>query len=314
MATPGPRNVLQDGEVFIGRSRAITRIIEQVRHLATGHSAVLIEGEAGTGKGGAARAIHALSPRRDGPFVAIDCAGGEPGALERDVFGVEEPEDEARPGGLERAEGGTLYLEDVAAAPQAVQIRLLRLLQERAFERVGGRTTIRADVRLLAGTTPDPASPMRDDLFRRLALARIAMPPLRERREDIPALVERLIRDANRRHHRRVKGVTRGVLERLERHAWPGNVRELRDTVERMMVSGPGGRPLDLTDLPDELRGGGHGRERVEIAPGMTVEEVERALIAATLEHVGHDKPRAAAMLGIGLRTLYRKIKGYGLR
>jgi DNA-binding NtrC family response regulator len=317
-----PRRAALEGEPFIGRSRAIVRIVEQVQHLASGHAAVLIEGEAGTGKGGTARAIHALGPRPDGPFVSLECAAGEPGepaALERELFGVDDSAIDARPGALERADGGTLYLEEIAAAPQAVQIRLLRLLQERAFERVDGRATIRVDVRLIAGTTPELTEPVRegrfrDDLFRRLAVARIAMPPLRDRREDIPILVDRFIRDANRRHHRRVRGVTRGVLERLERHAWPGNVRELRDTIESMMVSAPGGRPLDLTDLPEALRGGVDARERVEISPGMTVEEVERALIAATLAHVGHDKPRAAAMLGIGLRTLYRKIQHYGLR
>lgn len=318
MATPRSSIDVPDGEPFAGRSRAITRIIEQVRHLASGHSAVLIEGEAGTGKGGTARALHALGPRHAGPFVALDCAGVA-GDLERELFGVEAPDLEARPGGLERADGGTLYLEEIATAPQAVQVRLLRLLQERAFERVGGRDTIRADVRLIAGTTPDLAQSVtegrfREDLFRRLAVARIALPPLRERREDIPALVDRFLRDANRRLHRRVKGLTRGVLERLERHAWPGNVRELRDTIESMVVSAPGGRPLDLTDLPEALRGGVDTRARVEISPGMTVEEVERALIAATLAYVGHDKPRAAAMLGIGLRTLYRKIQQYGLR
>ena len=306
------------GEAFIGRSRAIDRVIEQIRHLASTHAAVLLEGEAGTGKGGAARAIHRLGPRRDGPFVSIDCASGKPGALERDLFGVEEPAPDARPGGLERADGGTLYLDEIAVAPQAVQIRLLRLLQERAFERVGGRTAIPVDVRLIAGTARDMAGPareglFREDLLRRLAAARIAMPPLRERREDVPPMVERFLRDANRRHRRRVKSVTRGVLEILQRHAWPGNVRELRDTVESMVVSSPGGRPLDLADLPLALRAGAEVHARVEIAPGMTVEEVERALIAATLAHVGHDKPRAAAMLGIGLRTLYRKIKEYGI-
>ncbi len=307
------------GEPFIGRSRAIDRVLEQVRHLASSDAAVLIEGEPGTGKGGAAWAIHGLGPRRDGPFVAIDCASGEPGALERELFGVEEPAHDARPGGLERADGGTLYLDDIAAATQAVQIRLLRLLQERAFERVGGRTTIRVDVRLIAGAALDLGGPVREgrfreDLFRRLAVARIAMPPLRMRREDIPPMVERFLRDANRRHRRRVKSVTRGVLERLQRHPWPGNVRELRDTIESMVVSAPGGRPLDLADLPPSLRAGPDVNERVDIAPGMTVEEVERALITVTLAHVGHDKPRAAAMLGIGLRTLYRKIKEYGIR
>ena len=306
------------GDPFIGRSRAIGRVIEQVRHLAATHAAVWIEGEAGTGKGAVARAIHRLGPRREGPFVSIDCAGGEPGALERDLFGVEAPAAAASPGGLEQADSGTLYLDDIAAAPQAVQIRLLRLLHDGAFERVGGRTTIRVDVRLIAGTAREIAALareglFREDLLRRLAAARIAMPPLRERSEDIPPMVEWFLRDANRRHRRRVRSVTRGVLEILQRHPWPGNVRELRDTVESMVVSAPGGRPLDLADLPHPLRSGADARERVEIAPGMTVEEVERALIAATLAHVGHDKPRAAAMLGIGLRTLYRKIKGYGI-
>jgi len=307
------------GDPFIGRSRAIGRVIEQVRHLAATHAAVWIEGEAGTGKGAVARAIHRLGPRREGPFVSIDCAGGEPGALERDLFGVEAPAAAASPGGLEQADSGTLYLDDIAAAPQAVQIRLLRLLHDGAFERVGGRTTIRVDVRLIAGTAREIAALareglFREDLLRRLAAARIAMPPLRERGEDIPPMVEWFLRDANRRHRRRVKSVTRGVLEILQRHPWPGNVRELRDTVESMVVSAPGGRPLDLADLPRPLRSAAEVQERVEIAPGMTVEEAERALIAATLAHVGHDKPRAAAMLGIGLRTLYRKIKVYGIR
>jgi DNA-binding NtrC family response regulator len=307
-----------DGDPFIGRSRAIGRVIEQVRHLAATHAAVLVEGEPGTGKGAVARAIHRLGPGRDGPFVSIDCSGGGPVALEQDLFGVEAPDADARPGGLERADGGTLYLDEVAATPQAVQIRLLRLLQDRAFERVGGRTTIRVEVRLIAGTARDIGGLareglFRDDLLRRLAAARIAMPPLRERGEDIPPMVERFLRDANRRHRRRVRSVTRGVLEILQRHAWPGNVRELRDTVESMVVSAPGGRPLDLAELPRPLRSGVGAHERVEIAPGMTVEEAERALIASTLAHVGHDKPRAAAMLGIGLRTLYRKIKEYGI-
>jgi len=307
------------GEALIGRSRVIDRVLEQVRHLASTHAAVLIEGEAGTGKGAAARAIHGHGPRRDGPFVSIDCASPEPATLERDLFGVGEPDPGACLGAVERADGGTLYLDDIAAASQAVQIRLLRLLQDRAFERVGGRTAIRVDVRLIAGTARDMGGPVREgrfreDLLRRLAVARIAMPPLRERRGDIPAMVGWFLREANRRHRRRVMSVTPGVLERLQQHAWPGNVRELQETIERMVISAPGGRPLDLADLPAPLRAGADPKERVGIAPGMTVKEVERALIAATLAHVGHDKPRAAAMLGIGLRTLYRKIEEYRLR
>jgi DNA-binding NtrC family response regulator len=306
-----------EADPFIGGSRAIARVAEQLRHLASTQAAVLIEGETGTGKEAAARAIHRSGPRREAPFVRLECAGGASGAFERALFGVEGPAD-AAPAALERAAGGTLYLDEIAAAPEPAQARLLRLLQERAYERDGGRATLRADVRLIAGTARDLGARVREgafreDLYRRLAVARIALPPLRERREDIPALVARFLQDANRRHRRRVTSVTRGVLERLTRHAWPGNVRELRDTIEAMLVASPAGRPLDLAALPAALGAGAGERERLEIAPGMTVDEAERALIAVTLSHVGHDKPRAAGMLGIGLRTLYRKIKEYGL-
>jgi DNA-binding NtrC family response regulator len=307
-----------EGDPFTGGSRAILRVLEQVRHLATSQAAVLIEGEPGTGKGAAARALHDHGARRAAPFVAIDCAATPP-SLERELFGSDPPAEGPEAGALERAEGGTIYLESVGDASHAVQVRLLRLLHEHAFERVGGQTTRRADVRLIAGTTTDlaglaRAGRFRDDLRQRLAAARITMPPLRERAEDIPPMVGRFLREANRRHRRGVQRVTRGVLERLQRHAWPGNVRELRDTIESMVVSAPGGRPLDLADLPPPLRGDIPAVEHTAIAPGMTVDEAVRALIVATLEHTGHDKPRAAAMLGIGLRTLYRRIKEYGIR
>ena len=307
-----------DADPFHGRSRAIARVMDQVRHLASTHAPVLIEGEAGTGKGLAARAIHAYSPRRAGPFVSIDCAAWEGGGLEAELFGVDASAPDVRPGLIERAEGGTLFLDEIGAAPAGVQIRLLRLVQERAFESPGARAPVRADVRLVTATRRDLAALVReggfrDDLLRRLGMVRITMPPLRQRLEDIPLLVERFLRDLNRGHRRRVRGVTPGVLERLERHLWPGNVRELRDTIERMAVAAAGGRPLDLADLPPALRSATGEPERIEIAPGMTVEEAERLLITATLDHAGGDKPRAAAMLGIGLRTLYRKIQAYGI-
>ena len=298
---------------LLGGSRAITRVREQIHQVAATRAAVLIDGEAGTGKGAAARAIHAGGPRRAGPFVAIDCerSGGE--ALERELFGG----DHAGAGALARADQGTLFVEEIGEASAAAQARLLRLLQEGAFERSGG-ATLRVDVRLIAGTRHDLDARVRegrfrDDLLRRLSAARIAMPALRDRAEDIPTLVERFVREANRRHRRGIRRVTRGVLEQLERHPWPGNVRELRDTIDAMVVSAPGARPLDLADLPQALRGESAGREPLAIAPGMTVEEAVRSLIVATLEHVGHDRRRAAAMLGIGLRTLYRKIKQYGI-
>jgi len=304
---------------LLGSSRAIARVREQVYRIASTRAAVLIDGEAGTGKGAAARAIHAAGPRRAGPFLAIDCERSGREGFERELFGG----DGAEPGALARAHEGTLFVEEIGFASETAQARLLRLLQEGAFERTGeragGGATQRVDVRLIAGTRHDLDARVRegrfrDDLLRRLSAARIAMPALRERAEDIPTLVERFVREANRRHRRGVTRVTRGVLERLERHAWPGNVRELRDTIDAMVVSAPGGRPLDLADLPEALRGESPGARPVAIAPGMTVEETVRALIVATLEHVGNDRPRAAAMLGIGLRTLYRKIKQYGIR
>jgi DNA-binding NtrC family response regulator len=309
-AGPGP---------FDGRSRAITGVMEQVRHLASTHVALLIEGEAGTGKGLAAWAIHLHSPRRSRPFVTLDCTGLDARTIERELFGVAEPAPDARPGRLEESEGGTLFLDEIGAAPPGVQVQLLRLLQDRSFERAGGRTTIRADVRLVAATRVDLAAEVRagrfrEDLYRRLGAVRVVMPALRERREDIPLLVERFVRDSNRRHRRRVRGVTPGVLEHLVRHDWPGNVRELRDTIERMVIFAPGGRPLDLADLPEPLQARGGEPRRIAIAPGMTVNEAVRLLIAATLAHTGNDKPRAAAMLGIGLRTLYRKIREHGMR
>jgi DNA-binding NtrC family response regulator len=198
-------------------------------------------------------------------------------------------------------------------------VRLLRVVQDRAFERVGGTETTRADVRLVASTHRDLAAAVRDgrfreDLAQRLAVVRIPLPPLRERRDDLPLLVERFVREFNREHGRKVTGVARGALERLMSYEWPGNVRELRNTLEGMIVFAEGRRALDLSDLPLHLRGAQPGEDRLGVEVGMTVEAAERRLIEATLRFTGDDKTRAAAMLGIGLRTLYRKIKQYGVR
>ena len=308
-------------EHLIGHSRAIARLIEQLRHVASTRATVLIEGEPGTGKALAARTLHRNSPRRRGPFVAIDLSAFAPEAVEGELFGREPDRASAvgkERGVFEAADGGTLYLGEVGSALPAVQVKLLRAIQDHGFERVGGRETLRSDVRLIAGTRLDlarevEAGRFREELFARLGAVRVRVPPLRERREDIPLLVEKFVSEFNREHGRRVNGVTRGVLERLARHEWPGNVRELENAVEGMVVFARGRRPLELLDLPDRLRGV-EGSPVLELTVGMTVDEAERQLIAATLEHTGHDKPRAAAMLGIGLRTLYRKIKRHRLR
>jgi DNA-binding NtrC family response regulator len=304
-----------------GRSRALARVVEQVRAIAPTRAAVLIEGERGTGKGLVAQAIHHHSPRRHDPFVRIDCGALAGDVLESALFGHEPAGADApgsRRGRFELADSGTLFLDGIADTPPPVQVKLLRVIQDRAFERLGGTEKLRIDVRLVAASDRDLAAEVaagrfREDLFTRLSVARIAMPPLRERLEDLPPLVEVFIRDFNRAHGRRVTGISRGALDRLMRHTWPGNVSELRHTVERMVLASEGRRRLDLSDLPVDLREAATGGGRLEIAVGMTVDEAERELVLATLERTAHDKPRAAAMLGIGLRTLYRKIKQYGL-
>jgi len=299
------------------RSRAMRRVLEQARQVAATRATVLIEGPEGTGKSRLAETIHHHSSRRNERFVWMSCATLDESTLERDLFGLDGAGG-GLTGRLELAAGGTLFLEDIERIPAAVQVRLLRVLHDRVFERVGGSETRRADIRLIAATTADleaevRAARFREDLWVRLSLVRVRMPALAERAEDLPFLIESFIREFNREHSRRVTGVTAGVLERLAEHSWPGNVRELKNTIEGMVVFAAGRRPLELSDLPLALRAEPGGEGGAALAAGMTVEEAERALIAATLRHTGFDKTRTAAMLGIGLRTLYRKIRRYGL-
>ena len=307
-------------ERLTGHSRAFVRVIEQLRAIASTRTTVLIEGEAGTGKALVAQAIHGSSARRDQPFVRVHCGALADGVIEGELFGHEDGTAEAgaRRGGFELAEGGTLFLDDIGAIGPAVQVKLLRAIQDRAFEHVGGGTTLKADVRLVAATHRDleadvSAGRFRSDLWSRLSAVRIALPALRDRRDDIPLLAEAFLRELNREHGRRVSGITHGALERLVLHDWPGNVRELRNTLEGMVVFAEGRRALDLSDLPVSLRDRQPETERLDIRVGMTVDEAERQLIASTLRHCAGDKTRAAAILGIGLRTLYRKIHRYGI-
>ena len=312
-------------ERLTGRSRAIVGVMEQVRHIASTRATVLIEGETGTGKGLVAQAVHQNSPRKRERFVGVNCGALAEGVIESELFGrgtrAERGSGGAftsanalRRGRFELAEGGTLFLDEIGELPPTVQVKLLRVLQDRSFERAGGTETLRVDVRLIAATNRDLAAEVkagrfREDLYYRLSVVRVHMPPLHARPEDLPLLVKGFIREFDREHGRRVTGLTRGVLDRLMRHPWPGNVRELRNTIEGMVVFAEGRRTLDLSDLPVTLREVESAGEKLELRVGMTVEEAERRLIAATLRHCGNDKPRAAAMLGVGLRTLYRKLK-----
>ncbi len=309
-------------ERLTGTSRAIHRVMEQVTSVASTRAAVLVEGEPGTGKRLVAQAIHRLSPRKDERFVWANVAVAGERLIEGELFGYERGATGAglvRPGRFELADRGTLYLDEIAGIPAGTQVRLLRALQDQSFERLGGTRTLRSDVRLIASTSRDleaevRAGRFREDLFLRVSVVRIRMPALRERREDIPLLVQDFVRELSERHGRHVTGISPGALDALARHAWPGNVGELKSAVEGMIVGVAERRRLELSDVPRALKGKAPREGTLAISVGMTMDEAERQLIEATLRTVAGDKPRAAAMLGIGLRTLYRKLERYGLR
>jgi DNA-binding NtrC family response regulator len=313
-----------DGEFGLarlaGHSAAMHRVLEQAAQIAATRSPLLIEGEPGSGKRRMAQAIHQSGPRSDEPFAWVACLGLSAEDAEAELFGREDAATGAveRVGRFERAEGGTLFLDEVAALPAAAQAALLRAIHDRSFVPQGAREPRRADVRLIAATARDLAGEVaagrfRADLYERLAVVRMSIPPLRERAADLPALVAQLIAEIAREQGKRVSGMSRGALECLAAHAWPGNVCELRNALEAAIAGAAGRGPLRLSDFPEGLRGAASARTPIEAAVGMTVEEVERRLIEATLAHAAGDKRRAAALLGIGLRTLYRKIREYGL-
>lgn len=303
-----------------GASRAIRRVRDQLRQVAPSRAAVLIEGEEGAGKSVVARALHRASPRRDGPFVWVNCASLPAGDIDAELFGAAPSGGApARRSRFEEADGGTLYFDGVEALPARTQNLVLRALAERSVTRTGDAASRRVDVRVVSSTSRDLAAEVRagafrEDLFFALGVVRIALPPLRARREDIAPLAEELLRAGARTHGRRVRRLTRGALERLAAHDWPGNVTEMKSVLEGMLVAAPGRGALDVSALPERFRGPGQQAVPLRVEVGMTLAEVERQLIEATLRQAEGSKPRAAEMLGIGLRTLYRKLDQYGRR
>ena len=305
------------------RSSPWQRIYRQIEQVAESRTSVLILGETGTGKGEVAKAIHQRSRRRENAFVEINCGALPESLVENELFGHEKGAytgaSAARKGRFELADQGTLFLDEVGDIPLPTQVKLLRVIQDGRFERVGGDQTHRADVRLIAATHRDLEVMVRDgafraDLFYRLNVVKIEVPPLRECREDIPILVDEFIGQFAVDNGKRIAGISPRALDVLRDYDWPGNVRELKNCIEGMVVMCPREGMLEVADIPRYI----NRQERVfaglDFRVGQSMEEIEQMAIAETLKAVGYDRRRAAEILQIGLSTLYRKEKQYALR
>jgi DNA-binding NtrC family response regulator len=384
------RRKLQQRTGIIGESPAIQEVLVKIEQMAPVSSTVLIEGESGTGKELVARGIHDLSPRRANAFIAVNCAALPETLLESELFGHEKGSftgaAERRLGRFELADGGTIFLDEVGEMALATQVKLLRVLEDHSFFRVGGTQAIKVDVRVTAATNKSLKEEValgrfRDDLFYRLNVLAIYLPPLRERRSDIPLLVRRFIAEFAKQHERAFRGITPEALQILVDADWPGNIRQLRNLIESMVVLAPEGE-IRASDIPKDIRERGRGLpmrlvsvprdgagqelefifrslvelklqveelrrrledhpHRVEVIevgpgsalssagpavevepaaegevvyrPGMTMADVERAAIEAALRATQGNRRKAAEVLGIGERTLYRKLKAYAL-
>ncbi|HXN42511.1 MAG TPA: sigma-54 dependent transcriptional regulator [Myxococcaceae bacterium] len=306
------------GRTLVGQSPAFRALMDTLRQAAPSSATVLLVGESGTGKELAARAIHELSPRAKGAFIAVNCAALPETILEAELFGVEKGAFTGavarREGRFERARGGTLFLDEVGEISPSAQVKLLRVLQEGEIERLGGTQTLPVDVRLVAATNKDlrrevAESRYREDLFYRLNVVEVRIPSLASRREDIPLLADHFLRRYAAKNGKAVTAFTRETLQILENYAWPGNVRELEHAVERAVVL-TRGDVIEPTDLPDTVRQGPIGSASQLLIPiGTPMEEIERRVIHETLRHTKGDKTLAAQLLGIAARTIYRKLE-----
>jgi DNA-binding NtrC family response regulator len=311
---------------MVGSSRKMQEVFSLIRQVAPSRAAVLITGESGTGKELAARAIHAHSPRRDGPFVAINCAAMPDTLMESELFGHEKGAFtgavERRQGCFELAQNGTLLLDEIGDMPSATQAKLLRVLEDGRVRRLGGKSEMQLDVRVLASTNaPLDANiregKFREDLYYRLNVFPIPLPPLRDRKEDIPVLAKAILESMNKKHATKVTELSPAVLERFQTYGWPGNVRELRNVLERaVIIAGEG--TVETSHLSPGFAGANappplaSSSGELRIPVGYTIEQTERALIEMTLEHTKSNRTRAAEILGISQKTLFNKLKEYG--
>ena len=308
---------------LVGDSPAMQQVFSLIRQVAPTTASVLITGESGTGKELVARAIHELSPRSRGPFVAINCAALPESLMESELFGHEKGSFtgavERRAGCFEQAQNGTLLLDEIGDMPIATQAKLLRVIEECKVRRLGGAHEIPIAVRVLAATNRPPekaieSKQLREDLYYRLNVFHISLPPLRDRKQDIPVLAAAIMRDVNRKHDCRVTHLSPEVLERFRASSWPGNVRELRNLIERAAILAGEGEiqlrhlpqistaPVPQTTLPDDV---------IQVRAGSSMNEVEEAFVRLTLKHTHNNRRQAAELLGICLRTLHSKLRTY---
>jgi DNA-binding NtrC family response regulator len=314
---------------LIGSGPAMRRVFETIAKVAETDLTVLVRGESGTGKELVAQALHQRSARKNAPFVAVNCAAISPELVESELFGHEKGAftgaDARRAGRFEAAHGGTIFLDEIGDMAAATQAKVLRVLQERAFERVGGTRPIEVDVRVVAATHRDLESEVREgrfreDLYYRLKVVEVGLPPLRERTEDIPALVERFLEEVAERHGRPKRLITGEALARLARYAWPGNVRELRNVIEQAAVLAPG-EAVDACDLvlPEgDAAVGGRAAPDLSLPFGdakrQAVEDFERAYLLRALREHGGNVSRTAEAIGMVRQSLQQKIRELGLR
>ena len=312
-------------ENIVGSSVAMDEVFDVIRQVAPTQATVLIEGESGTGKELVANAIHRLSTRSKGPFVPVHCAALSASLLESELFGHEKGAFTGatgrRKGRFESADGGTLFLDEISEIDPEVQVKLLRVLEEHNFERVGGNDVIGVDIRLIAATNRDlrklvEEGKFREDLFFRLNVVDVALPPLRSRPDDIALLCDHFLREINERNNTSVEGLTPDAIAILSTYSWPGNVRELRNTLEKMAVMARN-RKLTARDVPALIRTEAGG-SNLKVASGSdlavggsSLEDAEKVMILSALERAGNNITRAAKELGVSRRTLHRKLKRY---
>ena len=306
-------------KTIIGKSEKLTKMMSTIEQVAPTKATVLITGESGVGKELVADALHSLSDRKDGPFIKVHCASLSANLLESELFGHEKGSFTGavsqKKGRFELANGGTIFLDEIGEIDANTQVKILRVLQEREFERVGGTQTIHTDVRVVAATNRNledevKKGNLREDLYYRLNVVHIEVPPLRERKEDIPLLLNSFLNEFNNENSKNIEGFTPQARKLLCSYSWPGNIRQLRNSIESAVVLSRG-KLIDVEDLPEQVVN--HENEsELSIKVGLSLDEAEKLFIMSTLDYCGGNKTKASEMLKIGRKTLHRKLEEYG--